>query len=107
MHDYYVERIENSPEIIKTDIAKASGKIDFKVYPNPFLNTITIEAEKEINNVKVFNQNGQILLGKKWNNKTQTLDLSHLSNGFYYLKVVGEDFQKTVKLEKFLNLFIK
>ncbi len=64
------------------------------VYPNPFVNsvTITINSPSEINNciLKIYNTLGTEVLNKKITKQTTTLDTSHLNSGVYFYKVVND-----------------
>jgi len=81
------------------------GKDDFKVYPNPFFEKITIQTkEKELLDVEVSNANGKLIYiaSSKSNNGQITIDLSQLklASGNYYLKLSNENLSKTIPLIK-------
>jgi hypothetical protein len=58
---------------------------ELSVYPNPTDGVINIEIDQEIEKIELFNSIGQMVLeGSK-----SKIDLSHLKNGVYYLKVRG------------------
>lgn len=60
--------------------------INFNVYPNPTTNFITIESTQNIKQVSVYTILGQEVI--KSNEKT--IDVSHLENGMYLIKIVLE-----------------
>lgn len=82
-----------------TSITETQANSDYKVYPNPAQNLLTIECQNdEIISVEVFNSVGQFI--KKVNTgktTSMTLDISSLQTGFYVLKLKtgkGEVFKK-------------
>jgi hypothetical protein len=62
-----------------------------EIYPNPFINKITVNADPtELQDISIFNTLGQdatamILRNKKYDNEL-VLDVSNLKPGIYYLK---------------------
>lgn len=99
-----IYRKQSAPKIeqktVTTDITKSIKHINHNVFPNPFLEKITIEAALVLNKIVVFDQQGKSVFEQDLNTKTQTIDLSNLPQGIYYLKMIGEEFQETVKLIK-------
>lgn len=74
---------------------------NFKFYPNPVKDVLTISHETTISNVIVVNLLGQQLISKSINANESQLDLSTLSAGTYLVKVTTEDnFEKTIKIVK-------
>jgi endonuclease I len=63
-----------------------------KVYPNPSSDKIIhIASNFELNEIMVFNMNGQALMQKAVDSNQLTLDLNHLSAGVYILKMQTAD----------------
>lgn len=62
------------------------NNLPIKVYPNPATNKINIEFAESRNNIqlKLVNTTGQIIL----QSPSQTIDVSHIPNGMYYLNIV-------------------
>ncbi len=78
-------------------------KAGFKVYPNPTAGLVTIalkESADIIDAVVVCDVSGKIVLTKKINNVTATIDLSNLTKGFYFVKVQSEGLEKVMKVVK-------
>ena len=74
-----------------------TSKISF--YPNPVINTLTINTIDKVNTVEIYDTTGR-LVSKQKNLKTKTLDLSNLKTGVYLLKVeIGNKFHT----EKFIK----
>ncbi len=73
------------------------NKIEISVYPNPVLDVLTIE--NAINsNVKIFNLLGTLVLSKNNIDKKQTIDVSNLKNGTYFVEISSKNSIKTTKI---------
>jgi Secretion system C-terminal sorting domain/SprB repeat len=73
---------------------------DFKYYPNPIKNTLTVSNSAIIDEIAITSLLGKTILTKKINNLSADVDLSGLSNGVYFLKVKSEGKEKIVKILK-------
>lgn len=60
-----------------------------RIYPNPTSTLLTIDTELVIKEVVVIDITGQII--KSVVPKANKIDVSDLSNGIYFIKVVGEE----------------
>lgn len=79
------------------DVAKS----DFNYYPNPVTNTLTIDSQKNIKSVAIFNLVGQNVQNKSLNTNKTELNLSTLSSGVYLVKTILENGQiETFKIIK-------
>ncbi|WP_370226135.1 T9SS type A sorting domain-containing protein [Mesoflavibacter sp.] len=72
----------------------------FTYYPNPVNNNLTLSAQKEINNVSVYNMVGQEVFRNVPNAMTEVVDMSSLQAGAYFVKVTIGNATKTVKVIK-------
>ncbi len=72
----------------------------FKYYPNPVVNTLTIEAGNTISNVRILNILGQQVQVMKPNNLKTTVNMDALKDGVYFVTVTINDAQKTFKVIK-------
>ena len=71
-----------------SSVSLAENTIEgLKFYPNPIQNVLNIEAQKTIQTVKIYSISGQEVLSLKPNTNRQQIDMSHLSNGIYFVKV--------------------
>ena len=63
-------------------------QLDFKVYPNPFKNELTIVLPFSLKDAKytIFTIDGRIIKHSKIFSKEQLLDVSSLSSGIYFIK---------------------
>lgn len=68
-------------------------KNEFKIYPNPFQDTITIDSNNNIKEVNIFTIDGkQIMSSKK-----SELYLGNLNSGMYIVKIIFDDSTVAVK----------
>lgn len=71
---------------------------NFKLYPNPTTDVVTLQYSKEITEVSLFNLLGQTMINKKLSTTETTIDLSNLPSSTYLVKVISEGKIKTVKV---------
>jgi len=69
-------------------------------YPNPVLNTLTLNGVKTIQDVAVYNMLGQEVLRTKPNVVQAEIEMSSLQAGTYFVKVTVENSNKTIKVVK-------
>jgi hypothetical protein len=75
---------------------------DVRLYPNPVGNILNIELSK-LNDVslEIINISGQIIYSiASINNTKESIDVSYLSNGVYFIKLQGEKINKYMKFIK-------
>ena len=82
-----------STEVIPDAVPEYSKEA--KVYPNPAQNILHIEGGG-LTEVEMFNIMGQSMLNI--NENIETVDISHLQNGIYFVRLKTNDGEKTVKL---------
>jgi hypothetical protein len=71
-----------------TDINFIDGQSKMKVYPNPVYDVLYFEMENadlQVNNIEVINQNGQVILSKQIEDNNSNIDISMLPNGLYII----------------------
>ncbi|WP_298304987.1 T9SS type A sorting domain-containing protein [Flavobacterium sp.] len=73
---------------------------DFKFYPNPVKNSLSISNASLIEEIEITSLLGQKILTKKINELQTELNLSELANGVYFVKVRSEGQEKIVKILK-------
>ncbi len=66
-----------------------SEVFDFSIYPNPTTDKLYINQIDNLKKVEVINMNGQLVFSKE--NNLETIDVSHLQNGVYFLKVYAQN----------------
>ncbi len=74
-------------------------KSDFQVYPNPVGQSLLIRHQSFVKSIEVIDIIGQIINCKlqDTNSSTTIIDVSNLSSGIYFLKIVDEKNNFTVK----------
>ena len=72
-------------------------KKNFKIYPNPVSSILTIQSEKSIDTIEVFDTLGRLVLTKK---STNTLDVSSLQSGTYLMKIGSQNSIESIKFIK-------
>lgn len=72
-------------------------KKNFKIYPNPVSSMLTIQSEKSIDTIEVFDALGRLVLTKK---STNTLDVSSLQSGTYLMKIGSQNSIESIKFIK-------
>ncbi|MAX71738.1 MAG: hypothetical protein CMC76_11700 [Flavobacteriaceae bacterium] len=72
----------------------------FTYYPNPVKNTLTLNAQNNIDNVVMYNMLGQEVLRATPNTIDSELDMSQLNSGTYFVQVTIANTTKTVRVIK-------
>ena len=78
--DSLIYSINVNPNAI-TEVLNDNG---FKVFPNPFSNSITINTSNPVERINLYTASGQLIFSKS---KTETINLSQLENAIYYLEL--------------------
>jgi len=72
----------------------------FSIVPNPAQNKITISANIDFNKIEIINFLGQTVMLQSNDKNSAILDISHLNNGVYFVRVVSE---KGMSVKKFVK----
>ncbi len=76
----------------------------FSLYPNPVLDQLHINSSELFSelNVAIYDVRGELLISEKQFNTTEeiNIDLSSLSSGIYFLELISEEHNTTIKLIK-------
>lgn len=70
---------------------------NIKVQPNPTTDKIIVESNENIKSITIMSINGALIFENK---KQKEIDLSGLPSGMYFLNIVTENTQKTIKVVK-------
>jgi hypothetical protein len=81
------------------DSTEVSPPLDFKIYPNPAQNIVTIEGKlpKDCQEARVqlINSTGQLLKTTTYTGNIKTIDVSDLKYGIYLLEIIYSKKQKS------------
>lgn len=96
----YIDDIRVLQDNLTVTLAAADSLV--KVYPNPVTDYLTVEyAGGAINNLQIFNNQGEAVSVENIDRNFSRLDLSGLNRGNYTVKVTGDDDEvTTVSIEK-------
>jgi hypothetical protein len=84
---------EMEDQILKTE--------NVLVFPNPFLDQITISSESVLERIELFQASGSIISAvNEISSKEFTLDTNQLLKGIYFLKVTNSKGKEIVKILK-------
>ena len=76
------------------------SEASFTYYPNPVNNELQLNAQKDIQNVAVYNMLGQEVLRMSPNTIESTVDMSGFSQGAYFVQVTIDDSVETIRIIK-------
>ena len=71
---------------------------NISVYPNPANDFVNIESSANINEVKIFNNLGQIVYSQKIDNNFVRINTEKFITGIYHIQINSQDGIKTQKL---------
>jgi hypothetical protein len=96
--------MESSPsnEAVVTDptaISENSDEQEIKVYPNPTSGRVLVEGDN-LMRISIFNLMGQELKHLEVQGTSSSLDLTDMPDGTYFIKVVSESGNNTIKIVK-------
>ena len=90
--------------ITSVDIEPNKANFSFNLYPNPAFNKVTLNITalkpNEQASLSVYNNIGALLLQKEITLRTQSLDVTELPAGVYFIQVQTEESSVTEKLVK-------
>ena len=84
--------INGLTECITTSISENNGQTDnYKVFPNPFNQALTIEVKSaQSNDFSIYNVIGELVTSGKLNSQVNTIDLSSLAPNVYILNIENQ-----------------
>lgn len=82
----------------QTNIDQSNNFDQLKIYPNPFLNSITISNHTPVDNIKIFDSSGSIIYQD--NPQNTMIDLKRLTNGIYFIELITRNDSKIYKIIK-------
>jgi hypothetical protein len=84
---------------LSTDEFSTKG-LDFSYYPNPVNSNLTINANSKVSSIQVINVLGQTVFTSTPNTKKVSVDMSSLSKGAYFVRVVSDNSTDTIRILK-------
>ncbi len=96
--------IDGSKLGIKTSTSDIDQGYSIKLYPNPTNDQVQFDSEKLIDDIKVVDVTGKVLINKNIHSNHGQIDFSVFPNGVYFIKIMNSKGQeisnkKVVKLE--------
>lgn len=85
-----IEEVDAPVQAIQTTIENPDDAKELTVYPNPVQDFLNIRFDGEISAVRVIAIDGQELKALGTNHNSKMIDISHLSQGIYFLWVESE-----------------
>jgi hypothetical protein len=73
---------------------------DFRIFPNPADDVLTVSSRNIISTLSIYDILGQELIKSKIDANKSTIDISFLSKGTYFMKIVSKEVSKTIKIIK-------
>lgn len=80
-----------------TGIDEVAGNSDVSVYPNPTSGLLEISCRDQKTRIEIFTTIGQKVFSTSAFNTKHAVDLSAQSAGIYFLKLIADDGQETIK----------
>ncbi|MCF8371638.1 MAG: T9SS type A sorting domain-containing protein [Bacteroidales bacterium] len=74
---------------------------DFSIFPNPAKNNISISSSSEISIIELYSPTGQLLRKIDSDKKQETIDVSGLAPGNYFIRAIGKE---DVWVKKFVKI---
>ena len=89
---------------VTADAALSTDEFDnpavFTLYPNPVKNTLTLNAQNNIEDVRMYNMLGQEVMNAQPQAVDSDIDMSSLETGTYFVQVTIASITKTVRVVK-------
>jgi len=78
-------------ESIVLSVENPFSRLEFNIFPNPSSGIVTLEFEKPVNRLTVFDALGRLVYQENSQYQTQLqIDLGHLPEGLYLVQVEGD-----------------
>jgi len=92
-----IDAVYNALPTNNTEIISLS---DIKAYPNPVVSSLTLQLPDNNCRITVYNQNGRCVLDKESNGTEEKINMEKMTNGVYFVRIIGKGFQQTLKIIK-------
>lgn len=98
--DMIVTAVYNTAATLSFDEIKSIDNIKVSLYPNPVNNIANISADESIDNLRVYDITGKVIMQHTPNKTDFRINVSDLSKGVYLVKINSGDREATTKLVK-------
>lgn len=98
--DITVTAVYNTASTLSFDVVKSIENIKVTLYPNPVNNIAYISADESIDNLRIYDITGRVIMQHTPNKTDFSLNVSNLSKGVYLVKLNSGDKEATTKLIK-------
>lgn len=98
-YSWFIDNVK----VVATDTINSVNEtpyLETKMYPNPVDNALTISADKDIQQISIYNLLSVKVMEAVINNKEAVVELSRLDAGMYMIEILGKN-------EKSIKTFIK
>ena len=93
--------LAGQPEAVDTTTAiEAPIDLNVNLYPNPVYDFVNVQADFNIQRIRVLNIMGAMMMNEEVNTRETVLDLSGYARGVYFVIVEGKKGAKTFKVKK-------
>ena len=79
---------------------KENGKTSFSIVPNPTRHNITVTADNSFHTIEVVSFLGQVVISQPNDREYASIDVSNLSNGVYFVRIISENGTNVQKFVK-------
>lgn len=93
--DVFFEDIDFCEEVLSQTNGVNTPAIDVLIYPNPFADKISIEADFDIESIRISNSFGKIVYEKE--GSVDKINLENLGGGLYFVLIKGANHQTIIK----------
>ena len=92
---------ENETENVEMTLVTLVNELatNIIIYPNPVTNTLFIKNANDFETVSIYNACGKLVCSDRLNGKTE-IDFSAISNGLYFVKLIGTKNVSVIKIFK-------
>jgi hypothetical protein len=87
----------NTVKPTPVSVAETANSSGLELFPNPSSGKYTIKAPATIETIAVYDIPGRLVFSATPNTQTATIDIAHLPNGLYLLKINGTETRKIIK----------
>lgn len=81
-------------------VDKFSLKYDNKIIPNPIVDCFQIQTNEVIDKIEIYNELGQIVYSKVNLGIRESIQISSLESGVYFIKILSKNSNQTIKIIK-------